>query len=134
MAQIQFNQLLKIKNDGLVFYGLSDNLEDFKKIINDEINKEQAGTGNFEDKFKEAYEIYTQDGRRDIVLEFAEKPQIIIGRLAIWRIKLNGLASWISDYVVNRRKDFELDPIVSEWYETYTMTSLSDKCEWLMCM
>ena len=33
MAQIQFNQLLKIKNDGLVFYGLSDNLEDFKKII-----------------------------------------------------------------------------------------------------
>ena len=33
MAQIQFNQLLKIKNDGLVFYGLSDNLEDFKSVI-----------------------------------------------------------------------------------------------------
>ena len=129
MAQIQFNQLLKIKNDGLVFYGLSDKLEDFKIIINNEINKEQAGTGKFEDKFKDAYEIYTQNGRRDIVLEFAEKPNITMGRLAIWRFKLNGLASWVSDYVVNNRDDFELDLIVSEWYEMHTPTSLSGKLE-----
>lgn len=109
MPQIQFNQLLKMENDGLVFYGLADKLEDFKTIINKELNDKNIGTGNFEDKFKEAYEIYTQDGRRDIVLEFAEKPQFAIGKLAIWRIKLNGLASWVSDYVINSRRDFELD-------------------------
>lgn len=52
MAQIQFNQLLKMENDGLVFYGLNDELEDFKTIINKELNNENIGTGNFEDKFK----------------------------------------------------------------------------------
>lgn len=109
MAQIQFNQLLKMENDGLVFYGLIDELENFKSIINKELNDKNIGTGNFEDKFKEAYEIYTQDGRRDIVLEFADKPKFAIGKLAIWRIGLNGLASWVSDYVVNSRRDFELD-------------------------
>lgn len=109
MAQIQFNQLLKMKNDGLVFYGLTDDLEEFKTIINKELNDENIGAGNFEDKFKEAYEIYTQDGRRDIVLEFTDKPKFTMGKLAIWRIRLNGLASWVSDYVVNSRRDFELD-------------------------
>lgn len=109
MAQIQFNQLLKMENDGLVFYGLIDELENFKSIINKELNDKNIGTGNFEDKFKEAYEIYTQDGRRDIVLEFVDKPKFAIGKLAIWRIGLNGLASWVSDYVVNSRRDFELD-------------------------
>lgn len=109
MTQIQFNQLLKIKNDGLVFYGLADGIDDFKEIINKELNEKELGTGTFEDKFKGAYEIFTQNGRRDIVLEFSEKPQIHIGKLAIWRLQLNGLASWISDYVVNSRCDFELD-------------------------
>ena len=109
MAQIQFNQLLKMENDGLVFYGLIDELENFKSIINKELNDKNIGTGNFEDKFKEAYEIYTQDGRRDIVLEFTDKPKFAIGKLAIWRIGLNGLASWVSDYVINSRRDFELD-------------------------
>ena len=83
MAQIQFNQLLKMENDGLVFYGLIDELENFKSIINKELNDKNIGTGNFEDKFKEAYEIYTQDGRRDIVLEFADKPKFAIGKVAI---------------------------------------------------
>lgn len=106
MSEIKFNQLLKMKNDGLVFYGLSDDLEDFKKIINKELNEKNIGTGNFEDKFKQAYEIFTSNGRRDIVLEFADKPQFAIGKLAIWRIGLNGLASWISDYVVNSKRDF----------------------------
>lgn len=109
MSEIKFNQLLKMKNDGLVFYGLSDDLEDFKNIINKELNEKNIGTGNFEDKFKQAYEIFTSNGRRDIVLEFADKPQFAIGKLAIWRIGLNGLASWISDYVVNSREDFILN-------------------------
>lgn len=107
MTQIQFNQLLQMKNDGLVFYGLTDEIEDFKKIINNELNKKELGTGTFENKFNGAYEIITQNGRRDIVLEFSDKPQIHIGKLAIWRLQLNGLASWISDYVVNHRCDFE---------------------------
>lgn len=107
MTQIQFNQLLQMKNDGLVFYGLTDEIDDFKKIINNELNKKELGTGTFENKFNCAYEIITQNGRRDIVLEFSDKPQIHIGKLAIWRLQLNGLASWISDYVVNHRCDFE---------------------------
>ena len=110
MTVISFNQLTKIKNDGLVFYGLTDELKDFQEIINNEFNEKNLGSGSFEDKFKEIFEIITQDGRRDIVLEFAEKPNINIGRLAIWRLQLNGLASWISDYVVNSRKEFELVP------------------------
>ena len=110
MAQIQFNELLKMKNDGIVFYGLTDELNDFKEIINKELNEKSIGNGAFEDKFKEAYEIITQDKRRDIVFEFAEKPILSMGKLAIWRIQLNGLASWVSDYVVNRRSDFELCP------------------------
>ena len=114
MTAISFNQLLKIKNDGLVFYGLTDELESFSKIINDELNQKGIGTGNFEDKFKGVYEIITQDGGRDIVLEFAENPTIQIGKMAIWRLQLNGLASWISDYVVNRRSDYELEPLCKE--------------------
>ena len=114
MAVITYNQLLNIKNDGLVFYGLLDDLESFRTIINDELNAKEIGTGTFEDKFKAAYEIFTQDGRRDIVFEFAEQPSIHIGKLAIWRLALNGLASWISDYVVNSRADFELAPVKDE--------------------
>lgn len=110
MTVISFNQLTKIKNDGLVFYGLTDELKDFQEIINNEFNEKNLGSGSFEDKFKGIFEIITQNGRRDIVLEFAEKPNINIGRLAIWRLQLNGLASWISDYVINSRKEFELVP------------------------
>ena len=32
MTKIQFKQLLKMENDGLVFYGLTDELEDFKSM------------------------------------------------------------------------------------------------------
>ena len=106
MTAISFNQLTKMKNDGLVFYGLLDELKDFKEIINNEFNENSLGSGSFEEKFKGIYEIITQDGRRDIVLEFEEKPNINIGRLAMWRLQLNGLASWISDYVVNHETDF----------------------------
>ena len=108
MTAISFNQLLKMKNDGLVFYGLTDELDDFKEIINTDINENGAGTGSFTDKFTNAYEIITNEGRRDIVLEFNEKPNINMGKLAMWRLKLNGLASWISDYVENSRPEFEL--------------------------
>lgn len=111
MAKINFETLLNIKNDGLVFYGLTDDLEEFCEIINKELNDKEIGTGSFNDKFKSAYEIYTKDNRRDIVFEFNEKPKLGIGKLAIWRLQLNGLASWISDYVVNRRSDFGYAPI-----------------------
>lgn len=106
MAQITFNKLSKIKNCGLVFYGLTDELEDFGKIINSELNQYTIGTGSFEDKFQDIYEIFTKNNRRDIVLVFKDKPSVDFGKLAIWRVKLNGLASWISDYVVNCKSDF----------------------------
>jgi hypothetical protein len=98
-----------MENDGLVFYGLTDELENFKSIINKELNDENIGTGNFEDKFKGAYEIYTLGGRRDIVLEFKDKTELNLGKLAIWRLKLNGLASWVSDYIENSKEEFESD-------------------------
>ena len=108
MAKINFQTLKKTKNDGLVFYGLTDCLEEFKTVINNELNNNGLGTGTFEDKFEGIYELNVPDGRRDIVFIFKEKPSIDMGKLAIWRIKLNGLASWISDYVVNRASDFEM--------------------------
>ena len=108
MATIDFETLKKTKKDGLVFYGLSDDLEEFKTVINNELNNNGLGTGTFEDKFDGIYELNVPDGRRDIVIIFKDKPSINIGKLAIWRINLNGLASWISDYIVNRASDFEM--------------------------
>lgn len=58
MTVISFNQLTKIKNDGLVFYGLTDELKDFQEIINNEFNEKNLGSGSFEDKFKEIFEIF----------------------------------------------------------------------------
>ena len=106
MTTIKFKELKNMKNDGLVFYGLSDDLEKLKIAINESINESGAGTGNFEDKFKNIYELHPNDGRRDIVMEFTDTPQITMGKLAIWKIKL-GFASWISDYVVNHKSDFK---------------------------
>lgn len=111
MTKIKFSTLLTIENDGLVFYGLTDDLEEFCEIINKDLNDKGIGSGSFNDKFKSAYEIYTKDNRRDIVFEFNENPKLKIGKLAIWRLQLNGLASWISDYVVNHRTDFGYPPI-----------------------
>lgn len=108
MATIDFTTLKTVKNDGLVFYGLTDELEDFKEIINKEINDAECGTGNFEDKFDGIYELQVPTGRRDIVLTFKENSKINMGKLAIWRISLNGLASWISDYVENNIQDFTI--------------------------
>ena len=108
MTTIDFETLKKTKNDGLVFYGLTNELEEFKTFINDELNNKELGTGNFEDKFNGIYELNVPNGRRDIVFIFNDKPSINMGKLAIWRISLNGLASWISDYVVNRATDFEV--------------------------
>ncbi len=106
MTTIKFSELRNLENDGLVFYGLLDELEEFKEIINNEINKSECGTGNFEDKFDGIYELKVPNGRRDIVLSFKKNSTIKIGKLAIWRLSLNGLASWISDYVENRANDF----------------------------
>ena len=107
MTQIKFSQLLKMKHDGLVFYALTNDLEEFKNYINDELNNKGIGKGSFEDKFNGIYEIFTKEGRRDIVFEFCEKPAIAIGKLAIMKIQLNGLVSWISDYVIIHRDEFK---------------------------
>ena len=129
MTTIDFETLKKTKNDGLVFYGLTDELEEFKTVINDELNNKGLGTGKFEDKFEGIYELNVPDGRRDIVFIFNDKPSIDMGKLAIWRIKLNGLASWISDYVVNRASDFEMC-----WFDTKfpSMTWINHSHEWLI--
>ena len=71
-----------------------------------EYNKKDI-TKDIKDKFNGIYELIANDGRRDVVLEFAEKPNINIGKIAIWRVQLSGLVSWISDYVVNNQNDFE---------------------------
>jgi len=90
MTTIDFQTLKKTKNDGLVFYGLTDELEEFKTVINNELNNNGLGTGTFEDKFEGIYELNVPDGRRDIVFIFKDEPSIDMGKLAIWRIKLNG--------------------------------------------
>ncbi len=109
MTTTNFKTLKSEKNDGLVFYGLLDDLEEFKNVINDEINEKGIGTGTFEDKFKGIYELNVPNGRRDIVFIFNEKPSIHIGKLAMWRIQLNGLVSWKSDYIQNHKKEFNND-------------------------
>ena len=67
MVAISFNQLTKIKNDGLVFYGLADDLKDFQEIINNEFNEKNLGSGSFEDKFKGIF------GCRNFLMESPDK-------------------------------------------------------------
>lgn len=88
---------LKKEDEGLVFYGCGEDLNEWVDDILSVLEGDGLAT---KASFKDVY--YVKDGGRiDLVFPFASASNLNLSRLAMWKLRF-GSCSWISDYVANR--------------------------------
>ena len=106
-----FQDLEKLSSqgkEGMVFLGAGGDIQDWIKGIPEYLKRDSiASSDKIEDLFESAYVLTSTGGRTDLALVFAEKTQLSIGRLAIWRLQM-GNCSWISDFVVNYKSHYNI--------------------------
>jgi hypothetical protein len=88
--------------EGLVFLGCGGDLNEwYHGVVEEILEKEGLAT---RDDFQRPFFLTTRRGRIDLVLPFAIDGKCDIGKLSMWRLRF-GSCSWISDYVVNFKKN-----------------------------
>lgn len=100
--------LKKVQNgsEGLVLYGTGGDVREWIDGVTGILFDEGIAKFSEPEKvFAEFNTLKTLGGRTDTVMWFSNKPNLNVGKLALWRLRF-GDASWASDYVDNRRRDF----------------------------
>ena len=111
IKNITFQELEKLdqnKEFGIVITGAGGKLQDWIDGITKMLKDEEIFSGKTR-PFKFAAIIsgnVSSDGRTDLFLSFNSKCKINVVKLALWRIRMGDI-SWIEDFVVNYRKDYE---------------------------
>ena len=92
--------------EGIVLLGAGGNHNEWVDGVTKILKKEKIAKSDDASKvFEDIYTVTTSGGRRDIVLTFKEPSDLHIGKMAMWRLAF-GDCSWLSDYVVNYKKQF----------------------------
>lgn len=103
-----FSELESLNKEGMVFLGAGGNIQDWLKGIPEALKRDDIATSDkIEDLFESAHVLTSTGGRTDLALIFAEKPQLNIGKLAMWRLRMGNCCSWISDFVVNYKDHYD---------------------------
>lgn len=98
--------------EGMVFLGAGGDPKDWIKGISDFLKEKGASESGDPEKIFQSYHLGTSTGgRKDLLMFFKENPDIIMSRLAILRLGMQG-CSWLSDFVVNyaNHYNFSLAP------------------------
>jgi hypothetical protein len=105
VESINFSRLLELSksNEGIVLMGCGGNLDEW---ING-VTKELMDRCLVKSDFKEIFVSVSTGGRCDITMLFNDEQEVDIGKMAIWRLQF-GSRSWLSDFVVNYRKQYEI--------------------------
>jgi len=107
--------------EGLVFYGVGGELQKWIEGIYSELKQSKIVTKPIEETFSYIIKLTTTKGRNDLVFLFRVKAHIDIGKLAIFKVGAG--ASWLSDYIVNYRDQFDgADSVEEDSIETRSET------------
>ena len=91
-------------SEGIVLLGAGGNTNEWIEGVSEMLFDEGiATTKSPSDLFRGAYILKTSGGRNDLALLFNKPFPADLGRMAMWRLRF-GDCSWVSDYVVNYRK------------------------------
>ena len=104
---VSFSDIKKLSYDGIegiVLLGAGGDLNEWINGISGILKDEKIAKENVDVIWKDCYTLTSTGGRTDLVLVPLENT-LEWGKLAVWRLVF-GDCSWISDYVVNYRKDF----------------------------
>jgi len=121
VTEINFSDLRSVKDFSMVVLGASQP-ETWVKGIAELLVKEEIVKCSAEKVFKSAAlikgNILGDEGRADLLLTFNIESEPAVGRLAMWRLRF-GDVSWLEDFVVNYRKDYNTETQPEETEEEY---------------
>jgi D-ribose pyranose/furanose isomerase RbsD len=105
---VSFDQF-KNKNtdqEGIVCMGCGGELSAWVDGVTDVINHECIAKGTPDELWSKIYKLTTSGGRIDLAfVSHNNLKDFNVGKMAIWRLHF-GDCSWISDYIVNYKKQF----------------------------
>lgn len=129
IEKVTWNEMLeKTKGkEGLVMLGAGGDPNEWVNGIAELLKESGSADSSIpEELFQAALLMTSTGGRNDLVLVFADKAPLNIGRLAMWRLQF-GDNNWISDFKVNYAKHYDAEPEGEEEMEescsTYTAAS-----------
>ncbi len=104
VQQVSFDEFHKAvsKKEGIVLLGTGGDIAEWVNGVTKVLNDESIAKGTAKELWSEIFVMTTTGGRTDTALVYTDK--VNPGKLAIWRLKF-GDCSWISDYLVNYKKD-----------------------------
>ncbi len=109
MTTKTFKHLKQEKDFGIVFTGAGGPIDVFAKEVAKVLVKEGLVESTPENTFKEYYtlsgNVMGDKGRIDLVVIFSDEAKPNIGKLAMWRLRINGV-KWIDDFIVNYKDDY----------------------------